>query len=90
MKSLYGRDYIGIRPQVPGKRLKLITHLFLAAVIRGLGRVGHPSDMFLLDEIKMKQDPFANWLPDRRYQILSKHVMGLIDESRAAISARNN
>jgi len=72
----------------PLLRETLLLHL--AAVIRGLGRVGHPSDVFLLDEIKMRPNPFANSLPDRRYQILSKHVMGLIDESRAAISARNN
>jgi hypothetical protein len=29
MKSIYGKDCTGINPQVPGKRFKLITHLFM-------------------------------------------------------------
>jgi len=70
----------------PGQRETLLLHL--AALIRGFGRLGCESDMFLLDEIKMRRDQFVGWHPDMRYQALVRRVMDLIDESRAAISSR--
>ena len=70
----------------PGRMEALLTHL--AAVIRGLGRLGRQSDMSLLDEVKIRQDQFMDLHPDMRYQTLVRHVMRLIDASKAAISSR--
>ena len=64
--------------------------LHLAAIIRGLGRLGHPSDLQLLDKIKIRQNQFIILHPDRRDQMLVRHVMGLVDISKAAIRSRNS
>jgi hypothetical protein len=70
-----------------GQMIPLLSHL--AAVIRGWGRLGRQSDVPLLDEVKNRQDQFMELHQDMRYQTLAKHVMGLIDASKAAIRSRN-
>jgi hypothetical protein len=45
--------------------------------------------MSLLDEIKSRQDQFMDLHPDMRYQTLVRHVMRLIETSKAAIRSRN-
>ena len=72
----------------PDQMLPLLSHL--AAIIRGLGRLGCQSDLPLLDEIKIRQDQFMDLHPDRRYRILVRHVMRLVDASKAAIRSRNS
>jgi hypothetical protein len=72
----------------PDQMKPLLLHL--AAIIRGLGRLGHPSDIQLLNKIKIRQDQFINLHPDRRYQMLVRHVIGLVDVSKAAIRSRNS
>jgi len=72
----------------PDQMEALLSHL--AAVIRGWGRLGRQPDMSLLDEVKMRQDQFMDLRSDMRYQTLVRHVMGLIDASKAAINSRNN
>ena len=72
----------------PGQMETLLWHL--AAIIRGLGRLGRQSDLRLLDKIKIQQDHLMNLNPDRRYQILVRHVMRLVDASKDAIRSRNN
>ena len=72
----------------PEQMKALLWHL--AAIIRGLGRLGRQSDLRLLDKIKIRQDQFMNLHPDRRYQILVRHVMHLVDASKAAIRSRNS
>ena len=72
----------------PAQMIPLLLHL--AAVIRGWGRLGRQSDVPLLDEIKNRQDQFMELHQDMRYQTLVKHVMGLIDRSKAAIRSRNS
>ena len=72
----------------PAQLESLLSHL--AAVIRGWGRLGRQADMSLLDEVKMRQDQFMDLQQDMRYHILVRHVMGLIDASKAAIRSRNN
>jgi hypothetical protein len=72
----------------PEQMEALLWHL--AAIIRGLGRLGRQSDLRLLDKIKIRQDQFMNLHPDRRYQILVRHVMHLVDASKAAIRSRNS
>ena len=67
--------------------IPLLSHL--AAVIRGWGRLGRQSDVSRLDEVKNRQDQFMELHQDMRYQTLAKHVMGLIDASKAAIYSRN-
>lgn len=74
--------------QSPGQRETLLSHL--AALIRGFSRLGCQSDLFLLDEVKRRQNQFMGLHPDIRYQALVRRVMGLIDATRAAIGARNN
>jgi hypothetical protein len=71
----------------PAQMEPLLSHL--AAVIRGWGRLGRQSDMSLLDEIKSRQDQFMALHPDMRYQTLVRHVMRLIETSKAAIRSRN-
>jgi hypothetical protein len=71
----------------PAQMEPLLSHL--AAVIRGWGRLGRQSDMSLLDEIKSRQDQFMDLHPDMRYQTLVRHVMRLIETSKAAIRSRN-
>ena len=70
----------------PNQMEPLLSHL--AAVIRGWGRLGRQSDVPLLDEVKIRQDQFMDLHPNKRYQALVRHVMGLIDASKAAISSR--
>jgi hypothetical protein len=72
----------------PDQMEALLSHL--AAVIRGWGRLGRQPDISLLDEVKIRQDQFIDLQPDMRYQTLVRHVMGLIDASKAAIRSRNN
>lgn len=72
----------------PSQKEPLLLHL--AALIRGFGRLGCSADMSLLDDIKLGQDQFARWHAHTRYQTLVRRVMGLIDESRAAISTRTD
>jgi hypothetical protein len=72
----------------PEQMEALLWHL--AAIIRGLSRLGRQSDLQLLDKIKIRQDQFMKLNPDRRYQILVRHVMRLVDASKAAIRSRNN
>jgi hypothetical protein len=72
----------------PDQMVPLLSHL--AAIIRGLGRLGCQSDLPLLDEIKIRQDQFMDLHPDRRYRILVRHVMRLVDASKAAIRSRNS
>ncbi|MGD2038646.1 MAG: hypothetical protein PVH28_12215 [Desulfobacterales bacterium] len=72
----------------PDQVVALLSHL--AAIIRGLGRLGCQSDLALLDKIKTRQDQFMDLNPDRRYQMLVRHVMGLIDASKAAICSRSS
>ncbi len=72
----------------PDQMESVLWHL--AAIIRGLGRLGRQSDLRLLDKIKIRQDQFMNLQPDRRYQILVRHVMRLVDASKDAIRCRNN
>ena len=72
----------------PDQLLSLLAHL--AAIIRGLGRLGCRSDLALLDEIKIRQDQFMGLHHDRRYQMLVRHVMRLIDVSKATICSRNS
>jgi hypothetical protein len=52
--------------------------------------LGCQSDLALLDEIKKRQDQFMDLHPDRRYQMLVRHVMSLIDASKAAICSRSS
>jgi hypothetical protein len=66
----------------------LLSHL--AAVIRGFGRLGHPTDVSLLDEVQTRQDQFMGLDQDMRYQTLVRRVMGLIDASKTAINSRNS
>ena len=70
----------------PTQMEPLLSHL--AAVIRGWGRLGRQSDMLLMDEVKGRQDQFMDLHPDMRYQALVRHVMRLIDASKAAIRSR--
>ena len=70
----------------PNQMEPLLSHL--AAVIRGWGRLGRQSDVPLLDEVKIRQDQFMDLHQNKRYQALVRHVMGLIDASKAAISSR--
>jgi hypothetical protein len=70
----------------PNQMEPLLSHL--AAVIRGWGRLGRKPDMPLLDEVKIRQDQFMDLLQDAHYQALVRHVMRLIDTSKAAISSR--
>ena len=72
----------------PEQMEALLWHV--AAIIRGLSRLGRQSDLQLLDKIKIRQDQFMKLNPDRRYQILVRHVMRLVDASKAAIGSRNN
>jgi hypothetical protein len=72
----------------PEQMEALLWHL--AAIIRGLSRLGRQSDLQLLDKIKIRQDQFMKLNPDRRYQTLVRHVMRLADASKAAIRSRNN
>jgi hypothetical protein len=72
----------------PDQLVPLLSHL--AATIRALGRLGCPTDVALLDEIKIRQDQFMDLRPDRHYQMLVRRVMRLIDASKAAICSRNN
>jgi len=70
----------------PDQMEALLSHL--AAVIRGWGRLGRQPDISLLDEVKIRQDQFVDLQQDMRYQTLVRHVMGLIDASKAAIRSR--
>jgi hypothetical protein len=72
----------------PEQMEPLLSHL--AAVIRGWGRLGRQADILLLDEVKIRQDQFMDLQQNMRYQTLVRHVMGLIDASKAAINSRNN
>ena len=84
----YGNPALYYRlKESPDRLLSLLSHL--AAIIRGLGRLGCQSDLALLDGIKIRQDQFMGLHPDRRYQMLVRHVMRLIDASKAAICSRN-
>jgi hypothetical protein len=71
----------------PDQMEPLLSHL--AAVIRGWGRLGRRPDMSLLEEVKKRQDQFMDLQPDMRYQTLVRHVMRLIDASKAAIRSHN-
>ena len=70
----------------PDQMEPLLSHL--AAVIRGWGRLGRQPDVSLLQEVKIRQDQFMDLRQDMRYQTLVRHVMGLIDASKAAIRSR--
>lgn len=84
----YGNPALYYRlKESPDQLLSLLFHL--VAIIRGLGRLGCQSDLALLDGIKIWQDQFMGLDPDRHYQMLVRHVMRLIDASKAAICSRN-
>ncbi len=70
----------------PDQMEPLLSHL--AAVIRAWGRLGRQPDMPLLEEVKKRQDQFMDLQQDMRHQTLVRHVMGLIDASKAAIRSR--
>lgn len=70
-----------------GHRTALIQHL--AALIRGLGRVGNPEDFALLDEIKENNEGFFHFGgKDQRLEALIKRMVGLIDMAKDEISSR--
>jgi hypothetical protein len=72
----------------PDQLVPLLFHL--AAIIRGLGRLGCQSDLALLEEIKIRQNQFMDLHPDMHYQAMVRHVMHLIDASKAAIRSRTS
>jgi hypothetical protein len=70
-----------------GHRTALIQHL--AALIRGLGRVGNTEDFALLDEIKEYNKGFLHFGgKDQRLEALIKRMVGLIDMAKSEISSR--
>ena len=84
----YGNPALYYRlKESPDRLLSLLSHL--AAIIRGLGRLGCQSDLALLHGIKIRQDQFMDLRSDRHYQMLVRRVMRLIDASKAAICFRS-
>ncbi len=65
----------------------LLQHLGI--LIRGIGRVGQPSDFALLDEIKKRQQGFMDLSPEPRHQALVQRILGGIDSAKHEISNRN-
>ena len=64
----------------------LLQHLGI--LIRGIGRVGQPSDFALLDEIQKRQQGFLNLSPEPRHQALVRGTLGAIDLAKHEISTR--
>ena len=65
----------------------LLQHLGI--LIRGIGRVGQPSDFALLDEIQKRQQGFMDLSPEPRHQALVQRTLGGIESARHEISTRN-
>ncbi|MBW2706598.1 MAG: hypothetical protein JRD84_09860 [Deltaproteobacteria bacterium] len=65
----------------------LLQHLGI--LIRGIGRVGQPSDFALLDEIQKRQQGFMDLSPEPRHQALVQRILGGIESARHEISTRN-
>ena len=66
----------------------LLQHLGI--LIRGIGRVGQPSDFALLDEIQKRQQGFLNLSSEPRHQALVRRTLGAIDSAKHEISQRNS
>ena len=66
----------------------LLQHLGI--LIRGIGRVGQPSDFALLDEIQKRQQGFLDLSSDPRHQALVQRTLGAIDSAKHEISQRNS
>jgi len=66
----------------------LLQHLGI--LIRGIGRVGQPSDFALLDEIQKRQQGFLNLSPEPRHQALVRRTLGAIDSAEHEISTRKD
>ncbi len=65
----------------------LLQHLGI--LIRGIGRVGQPSDFALLDEIQKRRQAFMNLSQEPRHQALVRRTLGGIDSAKHEISTRN-
>jgi ferritin-like metal-binding protein YciE len=65
----------------------LLQHLGI--LIRGIGRVGQPSDFALLDEIQKRQQGFMDLSPEPRHQALVQRILGGIESAKHEISTRN-
>jgi len=66
----------------------LLQHLGI--LIRGIGRVGQPSDFALLDEIQKRRQGFLNLSSEPRHQALVRRTLGAIDSAKHEISQRNS
>ncbi len=64
----------------------LLQHLGI--LIRGIGRVGQPSDFALLDEIQKRQQGFMDLSPEPRHQALVQRTLGGIESAKHEISSR--
>jgi len=70
-----------------GHMTSLIQHL--AALIRGLARVGTTEDLALLDEIKQHKEGFLELGgKDQRHEALVKRIMGWIDMAQNEINSQ--
>jgi hypothetical protein len=66
----------------------LLQHL--AVLIRGIGRIGHPADFELLDEINSRQSMFLGLSEESRHAAQVRRTVGWIDAAKREISSRTD
>ena len=66
----------------------LMQHL--AVLIRGIGRIGENKDLFLLNNIKEREEEFISLGKDLRHGALVRRVLGWIDAAKNEINNRKN
>ena len=66
----------------------LLQHL--AVLIRGMGRVGQPADVELLDEIKGRQEMFLGLSEEPRHAAQVRRTLRWIDATKREITQRTN
>jgi hypothetical protein len=102
MKSIYARDYTAIRPQVPARRLKLITNLFMhmhkstvdqnvaaEALKRIQSRMGQRSAE-ILDDFAVQGDAlkFGPEGTGETIGSVDKNLLNIIDDSKTRSGRR--
>jgi hypothetical protein len=66
----------------------LLQHLGI--LIRGIGRVGHETDLDQLDDIQKRQSGFMDLSAEPRHTALVRRTLGAIDAAKQEIGQRNS
>jgi hypothetical protein len=87
--TVYGNpaSQIYLLKESPNYMSGLLQHLGI--LIRGIGRVGHESDLVLLDEIKKRQQGFMNLSEEPRHQAFVRRTLATLDSAKHEIGQRN-